>query len=79
MLFLYKSFKETVHSEFCDKHIGYGIKLFEVAENTPHLLAAYNDIFLNEEEALDFAKRCTEEHLEPIHFKDAIDDTLLNI
>lgn len=77
MRYLYKVLEEEGYSDDFGTYSAYGIALYETSGERFVLLSKYHDVFTDKKSAHQFAKLCTEEELEPIHFKDAIEDALL--
>lgn len=75
--FTYGVSKE-IYSYNGDERVSYGLVVYADAEISGTLIiaASANDLTLDENELQEFANKCNEEKLSPIHFDDVVDDFL---
>ena len=66
------SYRKEYHTDF-GGYISYGIELTQ----GEYLLSYFPDVFLNEQDAVDFVNRCNEGQVEPCHIHQVIEDAII--
>lgn len=73
----YRAIKELHYQQDIGEYISWGIKGYRFSDEIPETASIYiSDIFLDENEAVDFANQCTEMMLSLTHLTDVVDDYL---
>lgn len=65
---------DEVFDECGEKHLVYGIDVFDAAGN---VLDSIPDIFDNEKEAQNFARLCNKKELSEVHIRDVVMDIVI--
>lgn len=73
----YRAIKELHHDQDVGEYISWGIKGYRSSDKIPETSSIYiRDVFLDENEAMNFAHLCTSMKLSLIHLKDVVNDYL---
>ena len=72
-MYRYLPFKERLYSDDLGYYETFGIKVLD--ENNQEILSI-SDVTLDKLLITDFCKKCSNEHLSPIHLIEVLDDVL---
>lgn len=70
----YKMMRETLNCAEIGSYTAYGIAAYKLADGEATLIKFISDVFLNENDAESFVKKCNELKLDIIHLCDVIED-----
>ena len=68
--------KNTYYSEMAEL-ISYGVAMVESDGSDECVLKTYSDLSFCEQKVCEFVNKCNQNELSPVHFRDAVEDFLL--
>ena len=75
-MYRYLSIEEQLSSPYLGQYLSFGIAAYKICGGRQEQVAFISDVSTDKAFAEEFARRCTEAQLDPIHLKDAALDCI---